>query len=384
MEKHLSLDYENCTGCGACLQKCPVQAISFIEDDKGFYYPEVNINKCVNCGLCISSCQIFQPESENNILGAYAVQINDKKILHESTSGGLFSAVSEYVLSKGGVVYGCILDEDCKATYSRALTITDLYPMKGSKYVWADASKSYKNVLIDLNSDKNVLFSGLPCQVEGLLLFLGKKYEKLYTIDFLCGGPPSSKVFNSYISSFTSEAERKTLDFKFRDKDLNGTGYCISYVKNKTKRYIAREWSSYYYLFTNKYVQRKSCYHCQFRGIHRSSDITMGDYWGVQDIFPDWNYKEGVSIAKKKKKKGERVLEYCKNICKIHPTYIKDIAKYNIIRPDNTIKEISVPKEREGYFKILNKYGYNVAAVRYTITIKRIKAIIIKIIKKYW
>ena len=203
MKEHIEIDKSNCTGCGACLTVCPVGAIRFEEDSMGFLFPVVDDNKCIACGKCVRSCQLYN-ESEHSIIKAYAIQIKDRSILLDSSSGGAFTAIAIEILRRNGLVYGCVFDKNCEAVYLRANCIEDTVQMRGSKYVWADASPYYEMVLSDLKERKRVLFCGLPCQVNGLLLYLGEKYENLTTVDFLCGGPPSPSVFKAYIEK-TSE-----------------------------------------------------------------------------------------------------------------------------------------------------------------------------------
>lgn len=380
--QHIIYDENNCTGCGACVAVCPVNAIEYMQDERGFYYPQIKENICIECGKCKKSCQLQKAESKNNIINAYALQIKDKKILQSSTSGGAFSAIAIKIFELQGIVYGCILDQNNKAVYARADNADEIKKMYGSKYVWANASKCFNDIKSELKNKKNVLFVGLPCQVDGLKLFLGKEYTNLLTVDFLCGGAPSQLAFNTYIQTLVKKAFEKDLDFKFRDKAHHGTGYCISYVKNGKKKYVLPEFSSYYYLFSNKYIQRDACFKCRYRGVHRVADITIGDYWGVDKVFPEFDAKDGVSIAISNTPTGDKLLDSLKPYCIMKQTTINDIAKNNIIRPDNTIKNISIPPQRNMFFIDLKKYGWNIACLKYTFTIKRLKNIIVHFLKK--
>ena len=373
MNAHITIDREYCTGCGACAQSCPVDAICFHPDQKGFPYPLIDEERCIECGKCHLVCQLHQPESVNEILGAFAVQHLDADVLKESSSGGVFSAAASYFLMDEGIVYGCVFDETCTAVYRRVSSVEDMIRMRGSKYVWADASPCYRSVKADLEAGRKVLFCATPCQVSGLILYLGKCYSNLYTIDFLCGGPPSPYVFEKYIQSFTSAEERKQLNFKFRDKEKNGTGYCISYIQNGNKHYCGPLTSSYLYLFSNKLVQRNACYHCSFRGTHRIADATMGDFWGAKEAFPEWDDKAGISLLLINSKKGNDILEIVKKSCKVAAASVEDVAKKNILRLDNSIKRIPIPNDREPFFALLEKKGWKKASLRYTLTKKRIK-----------
>lgn len=381
MNRHIETDYNNCTGCGTCSKVCPVQAIKLVEDKNGFLFPWVDEDKCISCGKCINSCQLEIKEPDNNIIDAFALQIKDKRILSESSSGGAFSAVAMNTLEKGGIVYGCVFDTECIAVYRRASRADEIVPMRGSKYVWADASACYESVRDDLEAGLQVLFCALPCQATGLALYIGKSYSNLIIMDFLCGGPPSPKAFKGYINQLVSDEEKNNLHFCFRDKERNGTGYGISYMKKGKKEFIDSEMSSYMYLFSNKLVQRDACYHCKYRGIHRTADLTAGDYWGVKKVFPELDDYAGVSFIFANTDKGLNAICGLKDSCLLLRTSVDDIAKHNILRTDNSIKEIPIPKERDAFFKLLHEKGYRIASMRYTITKKRIKSVIAKVLK---
>ena len=373
MKGHIEIDRDHCTGCGACVQSCSVGAIRFLPDEKGFPYPEIDQEQCVQCGKCCSVCHLQHPETTNSIQGAYAVQHLDPQVLKESSSGGVFSAVASHFLSNAGIVYGCVFDETCTAVYRRISSVEEMAQMRGSKYVWADASPCYKFVKVDLDAGYRVLFCAPPCQVSGLLLYLGKRYQNLFTIDFLCGGPPSPYVFKEYIHSFTNAEERGKLNFKFRDKEKNGAGYCISYYKNNRKYYRSPLTSSYLYLFSNKMVQRDACYQCTFRGTHRAADATMGDFWGAKEFFPEWNDQAGISILLINSENGKEIVDIVKRTCKVAATSVDSIAKRNILRLDNTVKTIPIPANREKFFSMLQNKGWTKSSIKYTLTIKRIK-----------
>ena len=382
MKPHIEVDYENCTGCGTCLKVCPAKAIDFAEDTRGFVFPTVDESKCIACGKCAKSCQLEAGASQHSVLAAYALQIKDEQILRESSSGGAFSAFAANTLKKGGVVYGCVFDDNCTAVYRRASTADEIAPMRGSKYVWADASACYEAAKNDLNSGVEVLFCALPCQAAGLLLYLGKEYPNLTTMDFLCGGPPSPKAFKGYVERLVGEVDKKDLCFRFRDKEKNGAGYGISFMKHGSKKFVSPEMSTYMYLFSNKLVQRDACFHCRFRGVHRAADITAGDYWGVKKVFPNLDEKAGVSFVIVNSNKGMEAVSDLDDTCILLKTTVDDISRHSILRTDDSVKEIPVPKERDLFFDTLNKKGYRSASLKYTVTKKRIKTLIAKAMKR--
>lgn len=218
----------SCTGCGACLQTCKVDAIKMETQADGFIYPRIDSAKCVQCGQCVKVCHAL----DNSVLKAssicYAAQISRKDILRISTSGGLFYALAQSILSENGVVYGCTYDDNYNAVIERADTFDKISQMHGSKYVWSDSSLSYPSVKKDLEDSRKVLYTGLPCQVAGLKKYLRKDYDELYAVDVLCGGSPSPYAFQRYLETLTDKAEKKDLYFQFRDKEKYGSGVDVS------------------------------------------------------------------------------------------------------------------------------------------------------------
>lgn len=382
MKRHLTIDAQTCTGCGACVRKCPARAIGWVVGDDGFPAPRIDEGKCVGCGLCLSVCQLLRPKSSNSVLGAFAVQAEDRGILAESTSGGAFTALAATVLDGGGVVYGCVFDDSCTAVYARATSSRELAPMRGSKYVWADASGCFADVRADVDAGRNVLFCALPCQVSGLQLFLGRDCPNLVTMDLLCAGPPSPAVFDAYLDTLVPRGARKGLDFKFREKTANGPGYCIAYRRNGKTEHVSRAMSSYLYLFMEKIVLRKSCYRCRHRGIHREADLTVGDFWGAKTFFPDWDSKAGLSFVLANSPKGLALFQEAARKCRVAPTRVGDIARRNILCTDDSVENVPPPSGREGFFSLFNSWGYNVAALRYALTVKRLKAMVADLIRK--
>ena len=169
---------------------CSVGAITMVEQTDGFLYPQINDEKCIKCGQCMKVCHALGFESFNKPSQCYAAQVNDKDVLKVSTSGGLFYALADSILSEGGAVYACNYDDDYNAFIQRFDALEQIAPVHGSKYVWSDSSLSYPLVKKDLEEGRTVLYTGLPCQTAGLRKYLKKDHENLFTVDILCGGAP--------------------------------------------------------------------------------------------------------------------------------------------------------------------------------------------------
>lgn len=368
---------ELCTGCGACMKKCPQGAISFIPDDEGFPTPKIQENLCVHCGLCNKVCPALNKPETNLIKAAYAAQITDKVALSDSTSGGLFTAFSREIFRLNGVVYGCVWDENYNAVVRNAKNEEEIKPMRGSKYVWSWAGDTFPEIKEYLDSGRIVLFSGLPCQVAGLKNYLSKKYENLYLVDFLCSGSPSPLALDKYLDTICKKEERKNLNLKFRDKVPYGVGVHITY-NGKRKRIKKGEHirNPYYWSFYTRLVDRKSCYQCEYGSGNRLSDITLGDYWGISDFHNELNSRDGVSAILVNSEKGESLIQSLKNNIKLVETDPKNISKANNLFIGDKKRNIHEPRNREQFFIMLKTRGWKAAERKYLLTWGRVVRIV--------
>ena len=293
---------ESCCGCGACLNICPKGAISMKEDEYGFNYPHIDYTLCVGCGQCKKVCS-YQDASVvmHKPIAAYAAAGTEPELVKLSASGGIFASLAERILECGGVVYGCAFSKKDGNLYPEHIRVTkksELFKVQGSKYVQSAVGNSYRNVKSDLRSGKKVMFSGTPCQVAALNGFLGKEDKtNLLTIDIICHGTPSSKLFQDYIRELSQSIKGTITDFKFRDKaggwGLKGAVYYTDSHNRSKKRLIPVELSSYYSLFLKSETYRENCYSCRYASKKRSSDITIGDHWGVENEHPEYSQKNG-------------------------------------------------------------------------------------------
>ncbi len=369
-------DMQHCTGCGACLEICPMKAISMVADGDGFPTPVINTDQCVSCGLCEKSCPAIHALPTHAVKAAYAVQIKDQEVLKLSTSGGVFTALSREFFRQGGVVYGCVWDEQYNAIVQRAECEDEIKPMRGSKYVWSWAGDSYPNVKKDLETGKKVLFSGLPCQVAGLKKYLRMDYDNLIMLDFLCSGSPSPLALQKYIDTLCGNSiDRMNLNLKFRDKEPFGVGVHITYTgkKRKTKALSEHIINPYYYSFYTRLIDRQSCYQCPYGTDQRISDLTMGDYWGVGRYHRDMNIKAGVSALLVNTSKGAQLLNGVKSQLELKPTKVEQIAVSNNLSCNGVAKRIKRPAQREAFFAELRKNGWKSAERKYLINLARAK-----------
>ena len=324
--------YIICAGCRCCEKICPVNAIEMKENKEGFIEPVVNEEKCISCGLCLKRCpQINKLEIEGIEQKAYATQNKNKEDLKISSSGGMFIAFAKNIISQDGVVYGAAYDQNLKVNHIRVENIEELKLLQGSKYVQSDTADTFEQTKNDLISGRKVLFSGTPCQIAGLKQYLGKDYENLYTIDIVCHGVPSQKLFEKYKNSLEAKENSKIDQFDFRDKTEKGWGLNlrIKYQNNKvTKK--ASCFDSYYKSFLAGNTYRRCCYDCKYANLNRVGDITIADFWGIEETNSKIDIKKGVSAVIVNSRKGQKIFEDIQQDIIAEETSIESVTKRNL------------------------------------------------------
>lgn len=357
---------EACCGCTACMAICPLKCVSMIRDSEGFKYPKVDVTRCVNCHLCESVCPVLQADRNNEVCRlprTYAVQSADLAQRLESSSGGAFSMIANRFIKGGGVVFGVRMTDDCKAAQhvmiSNASGIVDL---RGSKYLQSDLMDTYVQVQNLLLAGKNVLFSGTPCQIEGLQRYLRKEYENLFTIDMICHGVPSPLVWEKYVEYRERIAGAHARKISFRHKKYGWKIYsvqfkflnCTEYIKNKDE-------DMYMQLFLKNVILRPSCYHCSFKKESRSSDLTMADYWAINRMYPDWNDDTGTSLVMLHSDKGRIILDSISNDGMVREVEYPDSVKGNTA----FLESCKMPETREAFFRALDEQPIEKLAKKY-------------------
>lgn len=377
----LSSKYD-CCGCEACVQKCAQKAIYMIRDNEGFMYPHVNINQCNNCGLCEKVCPVINQNKSKTPIAAYAAKNVDESIRLKSSSGGIFTLLATYTINNGGVVFGAKFDERWNVVHDFVETIEDLDKFRGSKYVQSRIGNCYKIAEIFLKKGREVLFSGTPCQIAGLKKFLIKDFSNLICVDIICHGVPSPMVWQKYIEPFELN---KSSSFSFRDKSNSWKRYEI--VVSKDQKEIIRETvgqNLYMKVFLSDLCLRPSCARCPAKCGKSHSDITIADFWGIENLHPEFDDDKGCNLVIINSEKGKELFDII--LCDKLETNLQTAIKYN----PYYLKSIADSKYRKYFFDNFDRCGFaiydKIQKQQQQSILSRINIIIIKIsnhIKKY-
>ena len=355
-------DKSLCSGCSACKNICPKNAIEMIEDECGFKYPKINRELCINCGLCNKVCPILNKKIGENNPKCYACYNKDEKTRMNSSSGGIFSLLATEILNRNGVVFGAAFNNDFSLTHQYIEKIEDLDKLRTSKYLQSNIGDSYKQVKKFLNSDRYVLFTGTPCQIEGLISYLGKNYDKLYTQDIICHGVPSPKVWKKYLEYREKIDKEKPKKINFRDKKQEGWKMFSLSFKYKEKEYSKNQKQDLYMkAFLKDVCLRNSCYNCSFRKKQRLSDITLADYWGIEKIHPELDDNKGTSLVLVNSNKGKKLYSAINRLIISKEVTIEDAIRSN----KALIKSPNLNKNRNKFFKNLDKKEFDILVKKY-------------------
>lgn len=355
-----------CNGCGACLQVCSYNAIS-VSERNGFYYPKIDKNCCIDCGLCDRVCSINKLKNkDNHNNNFFAIKNKNNHIRHESTSGGVFYELASNIINLNGTVYGAIFDESFKVRHSRLSTLKELKKAMGAKYVQSDLHNTYNDIIHDLKDGRMVLFCGTPCQSEGLnriVKLKGIDHINLINCDIVCHGVPSPVLWEDYKKMI--KKNRKIQSFKFRDKNIGWRGSNVT-VKFSNGKILSN--MPFIKNYSNMYFKglsiRESCFSCEYTCVDRNSDLSIGDFWGVENFYNDFNDEKGVSLVITHSRKGENFLKEILRNCEYIETKceksLQPQLQHPTEKPENYL-EFWNYYYKNGYKAIAKKYGdYNI------------------------
>lgn len=346
---------ELCCGCGACLQKCPKGCITMQEDKEGFFYPVVCEELCIHCGLCVSVCPFHNQEEVREPIKAFSAIANDEIIRKESSSGGVFSLIAKQVIDAGGVVFGASFDKDWNVHHECIESESDLWKLRGSKYVQSNIGDSYILAHNQLRDGRTVLFSGTPCQIAGLRHFLGKDYPGLLTVDLVCHGVPSPGVWRWYLNKVKRDSLSQVSAISFRNKDYGWRRYsvAIDIIQSGTvvRQHCYHRDDPYMKAFLSDLSLRPSCSSCQVKSGKSHSDITLADFWCIERVVKGGDDDKGVSLVMANTLKGESYLALNHGIS-FHAVDFRQAIQYN------RAWSVSFPKNpsRDSFFASYSKH----------------------------
>lgn len=351
---------DKCVGCGACSAICHIDAISLFPNAEGFLQAFIDNSKCVDCGRCKKVCPILndlQTNSIKEVLGFKAIDDVRKR----SASGGAFPALADVVFENGGVVWGAIQNEDFSVEHIQCNSSDGLKNLQGTKYVQSDIQKAFIAIGNELKNGKKVLFSGTPCQVDAIRNFVKIKNiadENLYLVDIICHGVPSPKIYTEFIEWLKKQKKSKVKKYYFRNKEISWRGNsCLVVLENgeilKNDLYA----SAYMNLYYSNNITRPSCYSCKYTTIERCSDLTIGDYWGVENIQPEFEDKLGVSVVLVNTEKGKKLLEESQGSdC---------VGKLETLKQPQLSKSCAKPNGRELFWREYQEKGISYVIKKY-------------------
>lgn len=391
-------DKKDCCGCNACYDICPKDAISLETDIEGFWYPKVDMQKCIDCHLCEKTCpqhhvaELKHNEFEKPV--CFAAIHKSVETRFASTTGGIFSALAEQVYREGGYVGGAVYREDWSVAHFISNNPEDLQRLRQSKYSQSDTRYFYKEVKRFLLAGEKVLVCGSPCQMAALRRFLGKNYDTLIILDYICMGITSPKFYQKYLDYWERKVGSKLVSFKFKDKELGWRNLVkrFDFKNGKTMYSRAQDNDLYSSAYHGHMVSRPSCYNCQFKGFPRMADITIADFWGCEKKreYRELDDNAGTSAVIINNQHGLDFFEKVKSHIKSVPAQIEDIIPAN---PALLHSDIKPKANREAFFRDLDKEPIEEVVPRYVgyfrsnssnETLKGKLKLLLKIAKKAW
>lgn len=359
------IDKAKCCGCYACFNSCPKQCIIMKKDEEGFLYPFVNQDECINCGLCEKACPMLDCKGKSNPIATYAAQCKEDSVLLESSSGGLFSVLATAVLEKGGVVFGAGFSSDYKeVTHIEVDRCEELNRLRTSKYVQSKIGKTFKRVKKLLDCETIVLFSGVPCQIAGLKRFLKKEYDNLFCVDVICHGVPSPELWKKYLLDTEKMHQGIVVSVNFRHKKSPIHDYGINETADSVEVFSAKGTDPYMQMFLKNFSLRPSCYSCHAKENGSDADITLGDFWGIQNVLPEMEDGRGVSAVVIHTKKGQQLFEEVLCDIKAEKVLYENVRTYN----SPIYKSVVKPDGRDTFFKDMDKLTFAELSEKYCVS----------------
>ena len=355
---------KDCVGCGLCVMECPKHAISMHSNEEGFLYPEIDEQICDGCDICNLVCKGYKEQchQKNKAPKVKACQTLDERWLIESTAGGFFPTLAQWVIEQNGVVFGTAYNANMIPVVCKAESIEEVCRFNGSKYVQSDLSLALPEVKTKKKKGRIVLFSGTPCQVAAVkTLCKGFVGKSLLTMDVVCYGVPSPGLFRAFLDTIEKKSQAKIVDYRFRDKHKNGWSHTtvITMVdaNGKTMQYEEEDYSRipYYKMFGSRNCFRKECYSCQYNTIERVSDFTTGNFWNIEKMTDVFDTKNGVSMLLLNTDLAQSVFERIANRFQIIDMTREQAIQAN----DALVHTCKYPSDRDSIYRCFARQGFN-------------------------
>ncbi len=356
------INNNDCAGCYSCFNSCPQNAISFRLNNEGFLVPSINNEKCIECGMCQKYCPIIENQLTENldIPISFAAWSKNAQTRIKSSSGGVFTEIAKVVINEGGVVFGVAFDNFFKAKHISIENEEDISLIRGSKYVQSHVDDAYEKAVSIALKGRPVLFSGTPCQIAALNLFIRSNPGiEIYTCEVICHGVPSESVFRSYLNYLSKLKNSEVKEFSFRDKTLGWKKFGTKIIFNNSDEYFLMHRKDPFMIgFLRNIYLRPICYDCPFAKIPRFSDITLGDFWGVPKELDD---HRGVSAVIINTPQGEKLFDKVSNVDKVKVSLGK-IASHNIRLVNGHLERVPYRKD---FYKLLETNGFQAVMEKY-------------------
>ena len=339
---------KECCGCTACFHICPINCIVMKEDEEGFLYPNIDKAKCIHCNKCKEVCPNRNIENRNTRTQTFVGYYKDDEVRKQSSSGGIFSAIAEWILQQKGVVFGAAFDENFEVHHIAVETKEELIKLRGSKYVQSRLENTFLEAKEYLEKKRKVLFTGTACQIAGLKNYLSAEYENLYTVDVLCHGAPSPKIWRMYLDDKKEQYQASINKVEFRNKDDGWKNFFISIAFSNMKRFYTHYYKDKYMrMFLDNLDLRPSCYSCVFKEIPRISDVTIGDSWGVENYMPDMDDDKGTSVILVHSSNGEKIFREIRK-----KLIVREVGLDEVVSPTaDSRKSVTMHPNRNKYLE---------------------------------
>ena len=363
-------DKTKCTGCTACAAACPLDSIAMMADKDGFLYPEIGESRCTSCGKCDVACPVSREHLavERSEPEAYGVKADDLQLRLGSSSGGVFSLLAEEVLGRGGIVFGAAMAPDCKSVcHAAAETAEELAALRGSKYVQSNMEDTYRRVKMEA-AHRPILFTGTPCQVDGLKSFLGRERENLLCAEVICHGAPAPKLWVKYAEHIAAESGGRIVKVEFRDKRFGWKHFALRIETSGSEPVrTAQGDDPYMRMFLRDLCLRPACYQCPSKGLNRSADLTIGDFWGIESVAPELDDDKGTSLVLVHTDRGREALK------RVLPrTQWKKVDCMAALRGNPAMLEsVPEPSAREAFMNDMDRLPFRELAKKYVPMSKR-------------